>query len=397
MPLVVRICRLSNGRIRILCIAVGLLVIMGVFKRQQPGKGPRAMHDSHGPMRNFQQTMTEPPQLLPGITPSTPGPVKVIILGYFRTGSTLVGEMLQQNPETFYMFEPLFTLYERNMVNGTAVQYVNGTRRVAPVTGKEIPFVLHTLHSILNCDVGNLELGTLHKFAKYSKSLTKCYKCFPSSHTPNMTCLAKLKARCMSSSLRVIKTIRVSMETIEVLMKQDPDVKIIHLLRDPRGHIHGWLAHSRRERAQLRNVFINGVCNRIVNDINKMKSLKERYPQQFTELIYEDFIHYPLEVSKNLHMFLNVPFNDMLIDWLHTVISTGNGSNSVMSIVKNNSVDTAYEWTKMPWDTVKLVNTHCRDIISHGKFPLIGSPDEYRRFHPALKSRPVILKSSWIT
>ena len=38
---------------------------------------------------------------------------KVVLMTYFRGGSTFLGELLNQNQDAFYMFEPLLTPFDR--------------------------------------------------------------------------------------------------------------------------------------------------------------------------------------------------------------------------------------------------------------------------------------------
>lgn len=38
---------------------------------------------------------------------SDPDPTLILVLTYLRSGSTLTGDILQQSPKSFYMYEPL--------------------------------------------------------------------------------------------------------------------------------------------------------------------------------------------------------------------------------------------------------------------------------------------------
>ena len=42
---------------------------------------------------------------------TTMSPVKVIIFAYYRSGSSLTGELFAQDKDTIYYFEPLFGMY----------------------------------------------------------------------------------------------------------------------------------------------------------------------------------------------------------------------------------------------------------------------------------------------
>ena len=53
--------------------------------------------------------------------------VQILILTYMRSGSSLTGDIMQQSPESYYHFEPLFVINKAS-VNYT-VMYVNGSIR----------------------------------------------------------------------------------------------------------------------------------------------------------------------------------------------------------------------------------------------------------------------------
>ena len=48
-------------------------------------------------------------------------------------------------------------------------------------------------------------------------------------------CLSVLRKACTSAKVSIAKTVRLSMEEAETLLKADSKFKVIHLVRDPRG------------------------------------------------------------------------------------------------------------------------------------------------------------------
>ena len=56
------------------------------------------------------------------------GPTQVLLLTYMRSGSSLVGDILQHMPDAFYVYEPLRMLGVINKRNAS-IRYVNGTTR----------------------------------------------------------------------------------------------------------------------------------------------------------------------------------------------------------------------------------------------------------------------------
>lgn len=54
--------------------------------------------------------------------------VKVLLLAYFRTGSSFTAELLQQTEAAFYTFEPLHALYSHYARKSLAPTLLNGTK-----------------------------------------------------------------------------------------------------------------------------------------------------------------------------------------------------------------------------------------------------------------------------
>ena len=54
----------------------------------------------------------------------------IVIITYMRSGSSLTGDILQQTPGAFYVYEPLHALgHIFKKLPGTDLEYVNGTIR----------------------------------------------------------------------------------------------------------------------------------------------------------------------------------------------------------------------------------------------------------------------------
>lgn len=61
--------------------------------------------------------------------PEGAGPAKIVlIVAYLRSGSTFTASLLTQNPEVFYVFEPLHTI-QTNLHKYNRLRYINGTVR----------------------------------------------------------------------------------------------------------------------------------------------------------------------------------------------------------------------------------------------------------------------------
>ncbi|XP_060603974.1 uncharacterized protein LOC132756848 [Ruditapes philippinarum] len=188
----------------------------------------------------------------------------VVLLTYMRSGSSLTGEILQQNEHVFYVFEPLRVLSHLVKTN-QPVLWFNGTR--SPVTALNITSVKkQTLIGWLTCNFSLVPSQSFDdwyflSFGKktdvYNNCIFKHFGIRYNNHYPNSSqtssilhirlsairrgerekCLQKLQNTCLSSKFRIVKTIRTSMSLADEILKDVYGSKIIHLIRDPRSTV----------------------------------------------------------------------------------------------------------------------------------------------------------------
>ena len=108
------------------------------------------------------------------------------------------------------------------------------------------------------------------------------------------------RSMCSPRTLRVAKVVRASMSSMQPLMEWFPDLRVIHLVRDPRA-----VALSRREQdSSFRGQFADtGVtqknlivreamtyCRQVVADLQWKTELEQLFPGRFYSLTYEEVI-----------------------------------------------------------------------------------------------------------
>lgn len=93
----------------------------------------------------------------------------------------------------------------------------------------------------LNCSLKDIYSQILTNIFQTMGQKAKVVKRCLRSHIKTrciLKCLSQLRRSCFKSKVVVIKTIRYSMSKALTLMERDPKVKVIHLIRDPRGTIY---------------------------------------------------------------------------------------------------------------------------------------------------------------
>jgi hypothetical protein len=101
------------------------------------------------------------------------------------------------------------------------------------------------INSYFDCDLSALDFGTLvHGFQTFGNKTNRFIQCYVnktgqriSKRLSAQLCGVELKEMCQKSKFRAIKTIRVPMRYVEAFLQRYPDLRVIHLVRDPRAQI----------------------------------------------------------------------------------------------------------------------------------------------------------------
>ena len=83
--------------------------------------------------------------------------------------------------------------------------------------------------------------------------------------------------RCKSSQAVVQKVVRMSMAEADLLLSRDPDVKIIHLLRDPRGSLLSRMHFSGYKGTGEMHSNHTYLCRRLMDDLKTSKNIAGKW------------------------------------------------------------------------------------------------------------------------
>jgi hypothetical protein len=135
------------------------------------------------------------------------------------------------------------------------------------------------------------------------------------------------------------------MVVVEDLLQLLPDLKVVHLVRDPKDVVMSRLkmvsAHSRMAEMALRHGLDFGFgqstrvaaqntrniakgmpieseiyCRDVMSDVQRFERISEKFSKSIVRVRYEDFARNPLGYTKELYEFLNIKMLKVISDWL---------------------------------------------------------------------------------
>ncbi|XP_071507045.1 carbohydrate sulfotransferase 1-like [Diadema antillarum] len=289
---------------------------------------------------------------------------RVVIVTTKRSGSSFVGELFNSNPEIFYMFEPLFSITFDVLYH-----------RLSPKNA--VKESLYIWNHILRCNYstsypkptkwvknGGLNLCVASNALNRSSSLCEKHSVSPENvgHVISQLCL--------DHSFTVLKTIRV-MDIKELRsFLEDPtlNVKILHLIRDPRA-----VMNSRRklkegnsdlERRKGKGADeIVDLCQHMARNLKYRDNPPTWLKGKYIMVRFEDIASNPVEETRRIYSELGLPIHQDVIDWIEQNTHQSPKKASPFSRQRNTSaVLTAWK-DSIPTLVKKDVEKKCRDVM----------------------------------
>ncbi|KAK2140458.1 hypothetical protein LSH36_1346g00005 [Paralvinella palmiformis] len=99
---------------------------------------------------------------------------------------------------------------------------------------------------------------------------------------------------CKGKKLRAIKTVRANMDASEILLKLHPNIRLVHLYRDPRGVVRSRLQIKWTRGLATRSSVTHEAqlyCSQVLSDIRKRIRLeKQGYSNSIKEIVYDNYV-----------------------------------------------------------------------------------------------------------
>ena len=146
-------------------------------------------------------------------------------------------------------------------------------------------------------------------------------------------CAPILQQECQTAKVRIVKTIRHSLDIIDKVNELVPDLKVLHLVRDPRA-----MLHSRQQWVRTTSREIMATCARLNSDVTSSQRLLASKSQTYLQLRYEDLVTMPLKYAMDVygHIGLRVPAN--LAEWVKNHTSASADDSPGGTIRQNSAV-----------------------------------------------------------
>ncbi|XP_046561533.1 carbohydrate sulfotransferase 2-like [Haliotis rubra] len=215
----------------------------------------------------------------------------------------------------------------------------------------------------LRCHPTKIDVATLSQFHLGSSNDTKPYQmCLKTNPgvLKILGCLPILQKQCMESDLSVIKTIRFPMGAVETMMKSNPSLKVIHLIRDPRPTIKSQISLGRDKWSNLHS-YSKEHCLRVHSDLQATERLLKSHPNRTKLLLYEDLVVHPVQNVKDLFSFVGLTFTSETERFLQS--RTNSSEDKHCTTCKSNSTIMTLQWRKeLDFNRARIIDGNCKEV-----------------------------------
>ncbi|KAH6937515.1 hypothetical protein HPB50_000995 [Hyalomma asiaticum] len=283
----------------------------------------------------------------------------VLIVTYYRCGSSFFGELMSSTPRTFFHYEPLMLFT------------VSGGIR----PGRQY-HAFQLLDGLLRCRFEPLYTAWMEstRHYKHNQFLTEVCRGGDSCFSP-----AHLSALCSRALTQVFKFTRLRVTQVQSWIHQNPEiaesVRVVHLVRDPRAIYSsrksiGWCMEYKHCGTP------SALCDQMTKDLDAFTELTSKLPQDRVHQIrFEDLAADPMNETKRLFSRLGLDFAPSVSAYIekHTM-ATGKETRYPYSTLRNSKTVVDRWKRKLSTRLIKKVEDACSNVLHRlGYKPLYRS------------------------
>ncbi|KAM9815889.1 carbohydrate sulfotransferase 1 isoform 2-T5 [Syngnathus typhle] len=360
----------------------------------------------------------------------------ILLFATTRSGSSFTGQLLNQHPEIFYMFEPLYHIQQA---------FTNSSGRIRRTLDRRALLGAYRdlLLNLYKCDLHFIESyirpepqdHVTNSFFRRSSSHALCSPpvcleggngealeppeeswCTKKCGNLNLTLASRA---CLSRSHVAIKTVRIPKVSDLRTLVEDPrlDLKIIHLVRDPRAILASritafsdqfrawkiWNATGRQPRyVDLSQ--ITSTCQDMVASAEAGLARPAWLKGRYLLVRYEDLAFNPKDMADKIYQFIGLELEDRVQTWIRRNTNSNVFApfdwNYKYSTTRDSRMTAASWRLRLDHNIVRTVQNLCNDTLALLGYKLVHSTVQLRNLsHSLVEPNPFQpnLSQNWVT
>nr|XP_033771607.1 carbohydrate sulfotransferase 6-like [Geotrypetes seraphini] len=325
-----------------------------------------------------------------------PTKTQVLILTSWRSGSSFVGQLFNQNPDVFYLMEPAWHVWARLPEEPPKLLHLpvrDLIRSIFLCDASAFPPYMSESKYISDIFMWHESRALCSPPACPNSPLTEFYNRLECYKTCGKVPLDKMEEACRANSHVVVKTVRFfDLEVLYPLLK-DPslNLKIIHLVRDPRAILSSrqtfpslyrddnTISKAQNSKSNI-SVVMEEICKAQVHiykqaSNNPQPFLKNRYFM----VRFEDLVRNPVDHIRELYDYAGLTMNPKLESWIYNITHDLIPKEKNFLPYSEDSMKIAQKWREqLHFSKVKEVQELCQQEMDVFGYRLIESEREQK-------------------
>ncbi|XP_071854521.1 carbohydrate sulfotransferase 1-like isoform X2 [Apostichopus japonicus] len=296
----------------------------------------------------------------------------IVIVTGKRSGSTFVGDIFNNSPGVFYLYEPLRELM---------MLFIK--RKNPPgINFNEMAFSI--INNTLQCQWNNSSMGLiLNQSCVKSRILVACDLCRRNLSVQDR--LTKLSEACREQDSVAIKLIRLQDIAYLEPLSYYLDLRIIHLVRDPRPtEISRMKTLPNQDLIRRKGKSAKDevdLCQHMQRNLQYWIKPPEWMVGKYLLVRYEDVAMNPVQKAAEIYNFVGLSLNDNVTKWLiknTQCNSTIQICNETFGTFRNTSAVINRWRDVMSWRLVKRVQSVCKAPMNLLGYRIVKSENDLR-------------------
>lgn len=209
------------------------------------------------------------------------------------------------------------------------------------------------------------------------------------------SCLTSMESTCKQSKHRATKLVRLTVDNLEYVLENNVNLKVVHLFRDPRAIINSelttkWYNLNSSDKNDFSEIKTNAyeLCSRMKYDLLQGEKLKQKYPQRFTFVMFEDLLSDLKSKTEILYSYFGIDKHST-----ETKIKSLSGILQDDHMVKKTQGDYTDWWRfQLDFKAAKIIDNICGDILYFFGYRQFSDESEYKNIsHKAFQFRKEFL------
>jgi hypothetical protein len=212
------------------------------------------------------------------------------------------------------------------------------------------------------------------KCEDHSKEYREYAMCMVNYRKAITDCIPILEDICRKSNIVGIKAIRLRADLVQRMLVEDPDLKLVFLMRDPRG-----IVTSRRQTALLSEMSKKNItkeafllCQRMSYDISIIYNIEKQFPERILKMKFEDLVLDPEESANSFYRFIDREIPKEVTSYLAKSM-TSSVQGGAFSTFRKNGTDSVFKWLRqLQTEEIRSINKVCLDVLEQYGYPNPG-------------------------